>query len=202
MAVQKCYYCNKELNDEELVIKPIPLATKRGIRNYKRKFHIDCLPKFLEENKDLEFKKLENDDWDKVYEYFKSQVLELPDGASLSQHAVERLLGLRVGQYKPGHRNVRVVKRGYSFSTIYYTLVYSLQAIKRAQKTVNFKNEKHEIDYIMVIVNSNINFVQKRLLAVEMQYKKVEKIKKENEDQQRKVTYKHKGTGKRKVDLI
>ena len=92
MAVQKCYYCNKELNDEDLVIKPIPLATKRGIRNYKRKFHIDCLPKFLGENKDLEFKKLENDDWDKVYEYFKSQVLELPDGASLSQHAVERLL--------------------------------------------------------------------------------------------------------------
>lgn len=54
----------------------------------------------------------------------------------------------------------------------------------------------------MVIVNSNINFVQKRLLAVEKQNKKVEKIKKENEDQQRKVTYKHKGTGKRKVDLI
>ena len=67
MAVQKCYYCANPLNDEDMVIKPIPLKTKRGCRNYKRKFHIDCLPKYLKEHKDIKFKEQEKSDWDQVY---------------------------------------------------------------------------------------------------------------------------------------
>ena len=93
MAIQKCYYCANPLNEEDMVIKPIPLKTKSGYRNYKRKFHIDCLPKYLKEHEDIKFREQENSDWDQVYQYFKSEILNLPAGANLSKYCVERLLG-------------------------------------------------------------------------------------------------------------
>ena len=204
MAVQKCYYCADPLNDEDMVIKPIPLKTKSGYRNYKRKFHIDCLPKYLKEHEDIRFREQENSDWDQVYQYFKAEILNLPAGANLSKYCVERLLGLRVGKFRPASTNVRGNKQGYSFKTMYYTVLYSYDAIKKVQKTVDFNNEEHEVNYIMKIVTGNINFIQRRLDALDKERKKVEKISKEEEKkiEQPTVAYKRKGSGRRKVDFI
>lgn len=195
---QVCYYCNKELLDTDLVIKPFPLATKRGVRMYKRKFHYDCLPKYIKENGNVKNKALETSDWDKLYNYFKKEILELDDGASLTKHATERLLGMRVGRYKPNATNTRVIKQGYPFKVILNTLKFKKSAIEHALKTVPFKNHEHKIDYIMRIVQNDLDFVQKRMEMAERNQRRIEKIKEEEATTQGS-TYKSKGTGKRKV---
>lgn len=204
MAKQlRCYYCSKPLKEEEMVIKPFPLATKRGTRMYKRKFHYDCVPKYIKANGNVESKQAENSDWDKVYKYFQKDILGLSDGAQLSPHATERLLGLRVGRYKPNASNTRVLKSGYSFATILYTMKYSKRSIDRALNTVEFKDDQHRVDYLMKIIQNNINFIQTRMDKLAEQEKRAEKLKKEEAtEEQRGVQYKRKGTGRRKVELI
>lgn len=199
-----CYYCAKPLEEDEAVIKPIPMHTKRGIRKYKRKFHYDCLAKF-EDGREKERKSLaENSDWEKVYEYFKTDILNLPPGATLSEHTVSRLMGLRVGMYKPS-MNTRITKHGYSFEVILLTLEFCHSAIVQAIKRTKFNNEQHMIDYIMKIVQNNINFVQKRVDQYYQQKERVEKMHERDKamaSPEVKVEYKRKGTGRKKYDLV
>lgn len=198
---QVCYYCNKELLDSDLVIKPFPLVTKNGVRMYKRKFHYDCLPKYVKENGNVQNRKAEKSDWDKVYKYFRKEILGLPDGASLDKHSTERLLGLRVGKYKPSATNTRTIKQGYSFKVILNTFKFKKRAIDYALNTVNFNNQEHKVDYIMKIVEGDLAFIKKRMEKVEREQRKIERIKKE-EATTRSTAYKSKGTGKRKVALV
>lgn len=166
---------------------------------YTRKFHRDCLKEYLVKNNDEEKLLAETDDWAEVYEYFKHQILNLDEGKNLSPHAVNRLQGLRVGQYMRSATNTRALKRGYPYKVILNTLKYSKRNIDYAVKHKDFKNDKHKIDYIMVIVQNNINFIQKRMDSLEHQREKAEKLKKEEVTTNRGATYKRKGTGRRKV---
>lgn len=197
---QHCYYCGKSLSDEEMVIKPFPLVTKNGTkRMYKRKFHYECLPKYISKNGNVEARKVENTDWDKVYQYFKIDILGVPEGATLSPHAVERLLGMRVGRYKPNANNTRITKQGYSFRVILLALKFSKAAIDKAIKTVNFKDDHHKVDYIMKIVSNNINFVQRRVYEMDQQNIRIERIKRESQRAPVESSYHSKGSGQRKV---
>lgn len=201
MARQVCYYCARDLDDADMVIKPFPLATKRGIRMYKRKFHYDCLPKYIADKGNVKKRQEENSDWDKVYHYFKEEVLGLKPGQRLSKHAVERLQGLRVGLYKPNSNNTRTVKRGYSFTTILNTMKFCKRSTDAARKRVHFNDEKHEVDYLMKIISNNINFIAKRMDEVAAQNRRIERIKREEPTTTPAATYHRKGTGQRKVVL-
>lgn len=199
--VQRCYYCNEELSDEDLVIKPFPLRTKRGKRMYKRKFHYKCLPKYIKEHGNVVSRAQEDSDWDKVYKYFQHEILHIKPGNSMPQHAVERLLGLRVGKYKPHATNTRTIKQGYSFPVILNAMKFSKSEIEKATKRVSFNDEEHEINYVMKIIQQHLPFIQAKMDALEEQNRRIEKIKKEGTTN-RGVAYKHKGTGRRKVELV
>lgn len=200
--VQRCYYCNKELSDEDLVIKPFPLRTKRGKRMYKRKFHYKCLPKYIEEHGNVINREQEDSDWDKVYKYFQHEILRQKSGNNLPQHAVERLLGLRVGRYKPNATNTRTIKQGYSFPVILNTMKFSKREIDKAIKRVNFRDEEHEINYIMKIIQGHLPFIQAKMNRLEKQNQRIEKLRKEDSTTNHGVEYQHKGTGRRKVELV
>ena len=131
---------------------------------YTRKFHIWCVSEFvgnLEVEKDTQE---ENSEWEKCYEYFKV-LLGIPEGKNLDQHATLRILGLRVGTYVPNGSNVRGISRGYDFETILMALKFSAGAVKKAFGTMQFKDQKHKIDYAMKIVTNNINFVSSKVEA-------------------------------------
>ena len=201
----KCYYCGKELSERDMVIKPIPLTIKNGqVRNYKRKFHYECLPKFMAGREDIVERKKEDTDWDRVYKYFKFDVLGIPESNRLPEHAVQRLLGLRVGKYKPNATNTRAIKQGYSFETIYYTLMFCKKTGKfdYALTHVDFADEHHRIDYLMKIVVDQIAFINQRVKKKHVAEKQADKIKDEvvHEEVQA-APYKRKGRGKRKAGL-
>lgn len=161
--VYKCHHCGEKiLDDRELVIKPVPLATKAGVRNYKRKFHMDCMKDFVDTLESREVRLEENSWWDKCYQKAK-QWLDLKEGQNLDEHFVMRLKGLRVGKFLPNGDNTHIVKRGYDFETIYRTMQLSEAAVKRALSERNFSDQQHKINYIMKIVVKNVNFVYSKM---------------------------------------
>jgi hypothetical protein len=196
----KCYYCGGLVEtDNQLVEKKIPMATKAGIRNYRRKFHINCLPKYLEGREDKSLLKEENSDWDAVYQYFRKDILGLNDSIPLDQHTIKRLLGLRLGTYYPQGNNTRILKRGYDFPTILLTLkVVKAKVIPYLNRT-QFKNNKHKIDGIMRFVTGEINDVAKRLEATKKAEEKLHKIEVEQVDY--KQSYKRKGSNQKNKNI-
>lgn len=203
----RCYYCDKELLEEEMVIKPIPLNTKRGIRNYKRKFHYECLPKFIKENKvHSEKKNQEASDWDKVYKYFLHDVLGYKKlERKKNEYMAQRIQGLRVGKFIPHATNTRVVKQGYSFEAIYYTMKFCKAKLDYANSHVKFKDFEHQVNYLMKIIISNIDFINQKLQRKKKADERVEKtITNQIKEQPKEPvlsTYKARGSAKRKFDL-
>lgn len=174
---QKCYYCGQIIESlDDLVIKKFPMATKAGIRQYNRKLHTNCLLEYKERVKDDDLKKVENSEWDEVYKYFRKEILGLKETVPLQQHEIQRLLGLRLGQYYPSGNNTRILPRGYTFKEILFTLKVVKSKVRNYLNTGNFKNHKHRIDGIMRFVSGEINDVSKRLEAQKSSNKKLEQL--------------------------
>lgn len=163
----KCYFCGHVIeNSHDHVIKIVPLAGKMGkIRNYKRQLHLDCVSKYNEglENKDMLSK--ENSDWDSLYKYFRKEVLGMEEIKPLPEHAVKRLLGMRLGQFYPSGNNTRVLPRGYDFKTILVAMKISNPKIQSYMKTANFTNFDHRVNGALKFVVSELPDVERRLKA-------------------------------------
>lgn len=175
--VIKCYYCGNPIEKfSELTEKKIPMSTKAGVRNYRRQFHMDCLPKYVEGLEDKELLSEENKEWDEVYQYFRKEFLGLPKTTPLQEHEIKRLLGLRVGLYYPRANNTRILPRGYSFKTILFTMKVVKPKIQNYLTTTTFVNHKHRIDGILRFITGEINDVQKRLDLQNKSNEKLEKV--------------------------
>lgn len=159
----RCYHCNGLLNENDMVIKPIPLVCKNGkVRNYKRKFHMECLQEYMKNSTNREIRKSENDDWSKVYEYYKREIMRYPETSNLSTYEVRRLNGLRVGSYMP-NGNTRIVKKGYSYKTILLTMQFSKSAIVRYIDSHKFHDGEHKINYVMSVLGKNLDFIAEKM---------------------------------------
>ena len=198
--VIKCYYCGKTVEKfSELVNKKIPMSTKAGIRNYNRSFHMNCLPKYVEQLEDKELLKGENSEWEEVYNYFRKEILGLNETIPLDQHTIKRLLGLRVGTYYPQATNTRVLPRGYDFKTILITLKVIKSKVRPYINSTRFANNKHKIDGIMRFVTGEINDVAKRLEATKKSEEKLQNIQVEQVEY--KYEYKKKGENKKNENI-
>lgn len=160
----KCYYCGHLIeNSHDHVIKVVPMATKGGVRNYKRQIHLNCVSKYNEGLENVDMRKQENSDWDLVYKYFRKEILEMEETLPLPEHATKRLLGLRLGQYYPSGNNTRVLPRGYDFKVILLTMKVVNPKMQSYLKTANFSNMKHRIDGAMKFIVAEIPDVNKRV---------------------------------------
>lgn len=182
--VQKCYYCGNAIeNFDDLVIKKFPMVVKGGkVKQFNRKLHTDCLMKYKDEVKDGELKTAENKDWDELYQYFRSEILGLPKTVPLQLHEINRMLGLRIGQYYPSGNNTRILPRGYPFKVILFTLKILKPKLHIYISSGNFANHKHKVDGIMRFVTGEINDVYKRVEAQKKSNAKLEEdIRKEDD---------------------
>lgn len=160
-----CFNCNERIvMSNDLVEKQIPMTIKNGTkRNYRRKFHLQCLHEFLENSENVELHKKEDTDWDLVYKYFRKEIMNMPESVTMSEHIVKRLKGLRLGQYYPSGNNTKILKRGYQFETILITLKVVKARVNALIGSQNFVNEKHRVDWIMKFVTGEIADVQRRI---------------------------------------
>lgn len=103
--------------------------------------------------------------WDELYTYVKKNIMGYDDNQALSSAMVLRLKGLLTNKFMENN-NIQSTAN-YSYETILNTFKYSSIDIQRALRTNNFKDESHKFNYILKIVEKNINTVYVRMKNVE-----------------------------------
>lgn len=99
--------------------------------------------------------------WNNLYEYVRTKVLCYDENQMLPTYVVLRLKGMLNGKFMDNHSTKDMAH--YSYEVVLNTFKYSMPDIRRALNTVRFTDEKHKVNYIMRIVDSNINTVYMRM---------------------------------------
>lgn len=103
--------------------------------------------------------------WDKLYTYVRKNIMGYDDNQALSSAMVLRLKGLLTNKFME-NKNIEATAN-YSYETILNTFKYSSLDIQRALRTNNFKDESHKFNYILKIVEKNINTVYVKMKNAE-----------------------------------
>ena len=98
----------------------------------------------------------EKKDWESLYYYVKN-LLGYDENQALSSTMVLRLKGLLTNKFIENNN----IQDGanYSYEVILNTFKFCSQDINKALRTNNFKDEMHRFNYILKIVEKNINTV-------------------------------------------
>ena len=108
--------------------------------------------------------------WESLYMYVKSNVMGYDENQALSSTMVLRLKGLLTNKFIENN-NIESTAN-YSYETILNAFKLSSLDVQKALRTNNFKDEMHKFNYILKIVEKNIN-------TVYMKMKNLEKAKEE-----------------------
>ena len=103
--------------------------------------------------------------WDALYTYVRKNIMGYDDNQALSSTMVLRLKGLLTNKFIENN-NIQSTAN-YSYETILNTFKYSSLDIQKALRTNNFKDESHKFNYILKIVEKNINTVYVRMKNAE-----------------------------------
>ena len=103
--------------------------------------------------------------WDELYTYVKKNVMRYDDDQALSNAMVLRLKGLLTNKFME-NSNIKSTAN-YSYETILNAFKYSSLDINKALRTNNFKDESHKFNYILKIVEKNINTVYVKMKNAE-----------------------------------
>ena len=103
--------------------------------------------------------------WDELYTYVRKNIMGYDDNQALSSAMVLRLKGLLTNKFMENN-NIESTAN-YSYETILNTFKYSSIDIHRALKANNFKDEQHKFNYILKIVEKNINTVYVKMKNAE-----------------------------------
>lgn len=107
----------------------------------------------------------EKQDWESLYMYVKSNIMGYDENQALSSTMVLRLKGLLSNKFIENN-NIQSTAN-YSYDTILNAFKYSSLDIQRALRTNNFKDEMHKFNYVLKIVEKNINTVYMRMRNTE-----------------------------------
>lgn len=113
-------------------------------------------------------------EWDDLYQYVKISVMGYNPDQALPRQWALRLKGMLVNKYMETYSIED--SANYSYVTILNTFKYSMPEIKKAFRSVNFKDENHKFNLVMKIVERNINTVYVREKAVEKAKEKIETL--------------------------
>lgn len=106
----------------------------------------------------------EKQDWESLYYYVK-KLMGYDENQALSNAMVLRLKGLLTNKFME-NSNIES-SADYSYETILNAFKYSSLDIQKALRTNNFKDEMHRFNYILKIVEKNINTVYVRMRNAE-----------------------------------
>lgn len=115
----------------------------------------------------------EKQEFDKLYQYVK-KMLGYSDDMALPKFMVMRLKGLSEGKFYANHKTKSMAH--YDYKTIYLTFIYCKDKIQRALQTKSFTSEQNKINYVMAIVENNINDVVIKLKNAKKNEDKMHKM--------------------------
>lgn len=108
--------------------------------------------------------------WERLYYYVKSNIMGYDENQALSSTMVLRLKGLSTNKFIENKAIESTAN--YSYEVILNTFKFCSVDIQKALRTNSFKNEMHRFNYLLKIVEQNIN-------TVYMKMKNIEKAKEE-----------------------
>lgn len=114
------------------------------------------------------------EEFDELYEYVRSNVLGYDKNQSLSRNMVLRLKGLANNKYI-ANNNIKDTAN-YSFKTILLTFKFCMRDIQKGLANNSFRDETHKFNYIMKIVESNLNDVYMRMKNLEKSKQKTKNV--------------------------
>jgi hypothetical protein len=161
----KCFYC-KEKDDKDSMLceeNPTGKFNQNGTEKIKRTyFHYNC---HVEYKKVQEFKKVEFQQWDKLYQYLlKLHNLEVLDG-----RMIEKVQDLRNGSIKLNGKKINKYKNGIGYDVIFETYRQQSNNIDWNIKNRNYERKWNEFSYIFGIILGSINDVNEELKRKEKQ---------------------------------
>lgn len=106
----------------------------------------------------------EKQDWEGLYYYVK-KLMGYDENQALSNAMVLRLKGLLTNKFM--ENNKIESSANYSYETILNTFKFCSPDIQRALRTVSFKDEMHRFNYLLKIVEKNINTVYMKIKNAE-----------------------------------
>lgn len=115
------------------------------------------------EEESVEKKPRERTDWDDLYDYVQFNIFEYPKEIQLSKYMVGRLHGLNQGRFVGAKMKDKKPLANYPYKVILNTFKLCSQRIKSALRTKQFDNETIKCNYIMSIIESNINDMYMRM---------------------------------------
>lgn len=104
---------------------------------------------------------IEKEQWDRLYQYVKKEILLYNNSQSIPSSLVLRLKGLTTGKYIE-NKNIKD-KANYSYEIILYTFQICRPSIMSAISNKVFESESNKFNYICKIVENNINDVYLRV---------------------------------------
>lgn len=107
----------------------------------------------------------EKQDWESLYMYVKSNIMGYDENQALSSTMVLRLKGLLTNKFIE-NKNIESTAN-YSYETILNTFKFCSPDIQKSLRTNRFVDEQHKFNYILKIVEKNINNVYMRMKNVE-----------------------------------
>ena len=113
-------------------------------------------------------------DWDALYMYVKNNIMKYDENQALPSSMVLRLKGLLVNKFM--ENNSIQDSANYSYEVILNTFKFCSPSIMRALRNNSFKDENHKFNYILKIVENNINNVYMRMKTIEKTEEKIEDI--------------------------
>lgn len=115
-----------------------------------------------------------HDDWLELCAYVEKDILGYDENMKIPRSLYLRLRGLSRGQFMANNSHAKYSE--YSYSVILYTFKYSKVSIDNAIRSKSFKSENNKINYIMAIVESNMNDIYLRLLKVKESDKRTKEL--------------------------
>mgnify|MGYP001048863559 CR=1 FL=1 len=118
--------------------------------------------------------KQEKEDWDALYNFVKEKILMYDENQSLSRTMVLRLKGLLSNKFIE-NSNIED-SANYSYRTILTTFKFCIVDIQKGLRNHSFSDEMHKFNYILKIIENNINTVYLRMQQAEKAKNKTEKM--------------------------
>ena len=119
----------------------------------------------------------EKQEFDKLYQYVK-KLLGYDETMALPKFMVMRLKGLKDGKFIANNKTTTMAN--YDYNTILLTFMFCKDKIQQALQGKKFTSEQNKFNYILAIVNNNINDVVIRMKnakkSKQIAEKQVEKI--------------------------
>lgn len=99
----------------------------------------------------------EKQDWESLYYYVKNNIMGYDENQALSSTMVLRLKGLLTNKFIENN-NIES-SANYSYEVILNTFKFCSVEISKALRTNRFADEMHKFNYVLKIVEKNINTV-------------------------------------------